>query len=356
LKKAWVWTVVLIVSIVGLIGYNVFRLNQRTPVELAALESGMITESVFASGTIEAVNMFNHFAPMSGTIETLKVKQGDPIKQGELLYSFDMSEVEKSLMLERNNLRLIEQERNSRREQWLETVKKQRLESGSFPAELETPPELSTYDVRIENQRLQIAALEEKLQLKEVTAKGDGIVTEVSIKEGALATQGAAGVVVTDMTKFRVRGKLNEFDAGRVELDLKAQVSGDAFTDIIEGRVNRISPVTVPSETSREPLIEVFVELEGDARKLRPGYSASIEIKLPGEEHLLAPLTSIHREGDNTYVFKVAEEKAVKVQVKTGLDDGERIQIIEGLQAEDQIVRDVQKGNGLREGLKVKLP
>jgi RND family efflux transporter MFP subunit len=353
LKKTWIWAVVLIVSIVGLIGYNVVRLNQKTAVELTAPESGVITESVFASGIMEAENIYSHYAPVSGTIKSVSVKVGDPVKQGELLFSYDMRDIENSLRLERNNLRLIEEERDSRRKQWLETVKKQRLDSGAFPAELEAPPELSSYDLRIENQRLQIATLEEKLQLTEVKAKGDGIVTEVSMKEGALTTQGAPGVVVTDMTKFRVRGKLNEFDAGRVELGLSAVVSGDAFADAFQGKVNRISPITVPSETSKEPLVEVFVELDGDASKLRPGYSASIEIKLPGEPHLLAPLTSILREGENTYVFKVEADKAAKIQVSTGLDDGERIQILEGLSAEERIILNVQ--NGLREGQKVKV-
>jgi multidrug efflux pump subunit AcrA (membrane-fusion protein) len=53
---------------------------------------------------------------------------------------------------------------------------------------------------------------------------------------------------------------------------------------------------------------------------------------------LLVPAESVVTTKDKTFVFTVADGKARKVAVKTGLDDGIHLEVLDGLSPDDLVV------------------
>jgi RND family efflux transporter MFP subunit len=345
MKKKVIWGTVLALSVTALAGANIYSMNKSVDVTLAAVEEGAVTETVYASGKVEAVNVQHYFAPASGVVLKLEVKPGDKVKKGQALYTLRTDELEQQLRMERNNLKMAEAER--------ENARKQNEAAGDNPLLPKQEIDLSIYDLKIENAKMSIEALEKKIAAAKVTAAKDGVVTKVDAKEGQMVMDGAAVLTVADLSALQVRANLSELDAGKVKTDLPVSVTGDAFAESYKGKVTYLAPVAdLPNPAAKDPVVEMLVTLDSTAPELRPGYNATVEIQLKEEKtHPLAPLEAVQHEGDNAYVYKVENGKAVKVSVKTGKEDEEHVEILEGLSAGDEIIASIP--DGLKAGKKV---
>lgn len=188
---------------------------------------------------------------------------------------------------------------------------------------------------------------------QKVTAEQDGFLTELQLHEGQMVMEGTPVLVITETEDLRVLASVSELDANKVKTGLPATITGDAFTDTYQGKVTYLSPIAAPAgPASKDPVVEMRIDLDQTDANLRPGYSASVEIELEQPDaHLLAPLTAIKHEGDKSYVFREENGKAVRQEVTLGLEDEEHVEILEGLQAGDKIITDIP--DDLKAGKKV---
>ncbi len=331
-KKKIIWGTVIALSVVALAGANIYRLNKSVDVTLAKAEQGAITETVFASGQLEPSAVQSYFAPGSGIVAKLEVKLGDKVKKGQALYSLRVEELEQQLRMERNNLKIAQSERDA--------ASKQEID-------------LTLADLKLENAKLTVEALEKKIAAASVTAQQDGVVTKLEIEQGQMLMEGAPSLVIADLAKLQVRANLGELDANKVKQDLAVNITGDAFDKAYRGKVIALAPTAgLPNPTAKDPVVEMIVALDESAAVLRPGYGATVEIELTeAETHPLAPLSAVKREGEKSYLFRVEKGKAVEVEVKTGKEDEEHVEILEGIGAGDEIIASVSKD--LKAGKKV---
>src|SRR5262245_1538085 len=91
MKKKWLWIGLVVVLVVLVIGANVLR-GQRGKVEgvqLAHVRVEDITSRVRAPGKIEPRTQVKVSAEVPGRIVRLAVKEGDPVRRGQLLLQLD---------------------------------------------------------------------------------------------------------------------------------------------------------------------------------------------------------------------------------------------------------------------------
>ncbi|MNN34207.1 Cobalt-zinc-cadmium resistance protein CzcB [compost metagenome] len=187
-----------------------------------------------------------------------------------------------------------------------------------------------------------------------VYASADGIVTEIAVKEGQIMAEGSQVISVADLSSYKVKANLNELDAGKVGLGMKAVVSGEAITGTYDGEVTYLSPTAVLSDTtSKDATVGMEVTLSNKSDELRPGYNVTIEMELPDKDRILVPISAVKYEGEEVYVFKVEGEKAVKSIVTIGKEGEEQIEVVTGVAKGDKVV--VEGAESLRDGDKVKV-
>lgn len=198
------------------------------------------------------------------------------------------------------------------------------------------------------------ATLEQaNIQLEEavIRAPFDGIVAELNISTGSQVSQ---QTVVAQLLSQEVEVSLNvpESMMSQVKKGQSAALRLTAYPDQdFPGEVSSIAP-TIAKDTRT---VEVKVTPIDEDGLLRSGMYATVSILAQEKKDtLVAPLAAVTTAQDQSIVYVVKDDNTVEQRpVTTGLTDNDRIEILTGLKAGEQVVTAGQAN--LVDGAKVKL-
>lgn len=192
-------------------------------------------------------------------------------------------------------------------------------------------------------QSSQTSARLEELQINlgntRIVSPVDGFVGKRNADPGAWVSQQAPVVSVVDISTLRLVANVVERDLRLVNVGDPAAVEVDAYPgDNFTGRIARVSPVLDPA--TRTATMEV--EIPNRDGRLRPGMYARVLLTIEERENttLVPRLSVVDFEGRRGVWTMDAESKARFVPVKLGIEDPERMEILDGLSPGDRIVTD----------------
>jgi HlyD family secretion protein len=145
-----------------------------------------------------------------------------------------------------------------------------------------------------------------------------------------------------DIESVFVRGKVDEADIGRVRLGQTARITTESFPErVFEGRVTQISPIGV--EKDNVTTFAVEVSIDNAAKDLKANMTANAEIVLEQfPDSLLVPEAAVTFDDKRNASVNIIDAAAPggrrKVDVKVGVGNGTRIQVLQGLKAGDRVV------------------
>ncbi len=142
-------------------------------------------------------------------------------------------------------------------------------------------------------------------------------------------------MTLSDFTVVRVQVAVPEPEAPLIAKDQPVTIHVDALPGrSFDGKITRYSYAL--DEASKTMLAES--ELPNPKLELRPGMYAIVKIGLERKEDaLLVPVEALAMEKANAFVFLLKDGKAKKTPVKTGFNDGTKVEILSGLGAEDSV-------------------
>jgi len=187
----------------------------------------------------------------------------------------------------------------------------------------------------------------------------DGVVTKRLVQEGELVaslsafSSGTPILRIEDRTALRVMLTINEIDTAKLKLGMAATVSVDAFPgDAFKGEVKKIAPAstavgaaTAGGMVSTDTVVKYEVEiwLEKSDPRLRSGMSAKCTLDVAkSEKTLTLPVEYVGKDDKGRFVEFPAKDpkgKPEQRRVKTGLETGARIEILEGVKEGDKVAR-----------------
>jgi RND family efflux transporter MFP subunit len=168
----------------------------------------------------------------------------------------------------------------------------------------------------------------------------DGAVRERQASIGQYLPAGAPVVTLVRTDPLRLRLAVPEREAGLVRAGQTVDLTVEGDANKYQGRVVRLSPVI--AEDSRTLMIEA--EVPNRQNLLRPGSFAKADIVIEsGQRVVTVPFDAIVTFAGIEKVLGVADDVAVEKRVRTGRRIGDRVEIIEGIAAGDEVV--VQPGN-----------
>lgn len=173
-----------------------------------------------------------------------------------------------------------------------------------------------------------------------LTAPTDGAIRERRVSPGEFLGAGAPVVTLVRVHPLRLRIAVPERGASRVRIGQTVRVTVEGNSNAYEGRVVRLSPAI--EEANRT--LQIEAEVPNERGLLRPGTFARAEIVTHTDQPaVLVPASAIVTFAGIEKVITVHDGKAVETRVRTGRREGDRVEIVEGLEAGAPVV--VEPGN-----------
>jgi HlyD family secretion protein len=176
-----------------------------------------------------------------------------------------------------------------------------------------------------------------------VTATVDGTVIDVPVKVGYSVIQansfnpGTSIISVADMTDMIFRGRVDESEVGKLQEGMPVEIVVGALDELkFQGKLERIAPKSLAKEGTTEFEIEAaFKPPEGVM--VRAGYSANANIVLARKDKVLAINEGLltFDAGKRFVEVQVAPDRFEKREVKVGLSDGIKAEVLSGVSPTD---------------------
>lgn len=187
-----------------------------------------------------------------------------------------------------------------------------------------------------------------RLSNTEVRAPDDGVISARSATVGAVAGAGQELFRLLRQSRMEWRAELTPSEVGRLKPGLKAVVTAASGVQV-SGTVRAIAPSADPQ--TRNVLVYVDLPKHPD---LKAGTFAQGVFDLGSSEALTVQAPSVVVRDGHSYVFVVgADGKASQRQVNTGRRVGERVEVLQGLKADEAVA--LQGAGFLNDGDLVKV-
>ncbi len=350
---------------------------------------GPIAQTITAPGVVEPVEEAKIASQIVGRVIEVRVKDGDPVKKGDLLVKLDETEARAkldSMGARIDRLKASISQAESDREKADRDLNRSKSLSNrgvATPTELadarstlqrcEALLRVSTNDLR-ESEAMRRTS-QQDLDRTEIRAPIDGVVAGLDVEMGEVVIAGTtnlAGTVlmtVGNLARMQVRAEVDEADVPLVRPGQPARVYLQADPSrSVNGTVDRVAPKGKKSDevVSFETLV-----LVGPAdRSLRSEMTATVEIEVKRSDDVLGvPVQAVvhrrrkdlpdspamkawseramgspgvrKRDSEASYVkivFVMEGGVARARPVETGISDERRVEILSGLKPTDNVI------------------
>jgi HlyD family secretion protein len=184
-----------------------------------------------------------------------------------------------------------------------------------------------------------------QLGYSEVRSPISGVITDRPLYPGEIAAAGTPLLTVMDISTVTARAHIPQQSAALLKAGDKASITVPGMDQPVTGKVSLVSPALDANSTT----VEVWVQIKNAGERLKPGTSVQVSMvarSLPGA--LAVPVaalltgqdgaTSVMVEGACPDSKTVSDRCALEREVKTGIRDDGRVQIVEGLNDGDRVV------------------
>ncbi len=378
-KKNTIKIIILILALVviaGLIIFNVKKSSGKTiPVDVEKVEREQIIQKINASGTLAPAVQVKKSAKVSARIINITVKEGDMVKNGDLLVELDSKRYEaaydqaySSLQSNIANFKKVKNELKRAKELYEnDLISEAELEAIRASAEMA--------ESQVEQAKAYLSQAKDDLDQTKILATMDGKVTRLNKEIGEMAVgstfQEDVILEISDMAEMEVIVDIDETDIVDVETGDTAEIEIDAIPDtLFKGIVSEIAhSATIKGQGTQEQVtsFEVKITVIGQDRRFRPGMSSTVDIITDTRDNALTiPIQSLtvrdkteteektdNMETEKVEVVFVVKDKsgtdnikdapannllALQREVKAGISSDTHFEILKGLEAGEYVV------------------
>jgi HlyD family secretion protein len=195
-------------------------------------------------------------------------------------------------------------------------------------------------------------AAEAQVSYSEIRTPISGVVTDRPLFPGETANSGSALVTVMDTSSLLAKVHLSQIAAQRLKLGDDASVLIAGVDDPVPAKVSLVSPALDPGSTT----LEVWLRVSNKDGKYKAG--TPVRTSIVGRTIARAvkvPLSAIltAEDGSKSVMVIGADGAAHRKPVQVGINDGQEVQISEGLTGSETVI--TTGAYGLDEGTKVKI-
>lgn len=264
---------------------------KETKFEAVPVQRGSIEVSVLATGIAEPQNRLELKPPIAGRAESIRVKEGDHVKKGQILA-------------------------------WLSSTERAALLDA---ARAKGPQELAHW--------------EDLYKPTPLMAPLDGVIIARDVEPGQSVTSQDPILVMSN--RLIIKAQVDETDIGQIRTGQPARIVLDAYPgQPVDGTVDHIAyeAITVNNVTIYE--VDILPRRVPDFMK--SGMTANVTFIVADKTEILTlPVEAVKQGDSGDYVLLPSADHSKKprrTRVETGVTDGKKIEIVSGLDENEPVL------------------
>ncbi|HEX9110382.1 MAG TPA: efflux RND transporter periplasmic adaptor subunit [Terriglobales bacterium] len=401
-RRWWVTALPILAGAIVLAAF-VSRRDDSVPVRTAVIVQTTIRSLISTNGKIEPVNNFEAHAPATTSVRRVLVKEGDFVKEGQLLLILDDADVraqaaraqtlmkaaqadlsaverggnqEEVLNLDAQSVKARTDRDSAQRN--LDALKRLEQQGAASAGEVRdaenslaradaqltllqqkqtkrySKPEVARVGAQRAEAQATYDAAQEVLAKSNVRAPFDGIAYSLPVKQGGFVAAGDLLLQVADLRKVLVRAFVDEPDVGKLAPGDPIEVTWDAIPGRVwQARVTAI-PSTVRLRGSRN-VGETTCIVDNKDLKLLPNVNVGVTIVAAAHDNVLVvPREAVRMDDTRPYVLQVVGHELKRRDVETSLSNLTQVEVTRGLSARDVIAINSSNGKPIGNGTQVK--
>jgi multidrug efflux pump subunit AcrA (membrane-fusion protein) len=193
---------------------------------------------------------------------------------------------------------------------------------------------------------------EAQLSYSEIRSPIAGVVTDRPLYPGEMAAAGTPLITVMDVSKVIARVHIPQNDAALLKVGDSAKITAPGIEEPVPGKITVVSPALDPNSTT----VEVWIEAVNPKQLLRPGSTAQVSMVAKSvNDALVVPASALltGTDGATSVMVVGTDGRAHQKAVKVGIKQGDDVQLLDGVQAGDQVV--TSGAYGLPDNTKIKI-
>jgi HlyD family secretion protein len=410
-RKKLLWIIgLLLVAIIAIAVVVSGKKENLIVIQTEKIKKRDITQIVTATGKIQSETEVNISAEVSGEIISLPFKEGDEVKKNDLLvkikqeaYAPQLQQQNAAIQVAESNMK-VNEVTLKKYQQELDRIKQLQNKGLATDSELDNAQnnvdqalaQLNSNAAIINQQRTGLSQIRYDISKTTIYSPIEGTVTQLNNELGekvlgTISNQGSDIMTISDLSKMECQVEVGETDVTSVNIGDTAKIEIDAFPNkIFTGYVYEIANTAKTTGVGTQDAVVNFIVkiriLNNDV-DLRPGMSCTVDIEVEKRSNVLSvPIQSVTtreemkndgmgKDAENENMKRESEEKlnrkqkpkevifivdnnsSKKEEVKTGISDDAYIEIIEGVQEDQEVVKGSFKAinKELEDGSKVKI-
>ena len=180
----------------------------------------------------------------------------------------------------------------------------------------------------------------------------NGVVADRPLYAGEMASAGTPLITVMDISRIVARVNVPQAQATAVKIGQPATITETDNGEKLEGKVTVVSPATDPNSTT----VQVWITSANPGERFKPGAAvhAAIEIGIIRNALVVPASAILPGEEGGTAVLTVSSDSTAHLRpVEVGVRYGDKAQILNGVQAGEEVV--TVGGLGVDDKAKVKV-
>ncbi|MDZ7670381.1 MAG: efflux RND transporter periplasmic adaptor subunit [Gammaproteobacteria bacterium] len=307
-------------------------------VQVATAEHHSMAETVRGIGTLRALQTVELRPETAGRITHMRFEEGGRVAAGEVLFELDTRKLDRELMSRTAALEAAEARQENAERELARVERLFEQNAASEDARDQAATELRAARAEVRRLESEVSLARERLADMRIRAPFDGMISDALVDEGDFVQAGALLGTTYQTGALEIEFTVPERHSGRIAAGQHVDLTVSAYPNrTFSATTTFVSPSV--SDDTRDFLVKA--RLENPDALLKPGtFATALLTVAERDDALVIPEEALIATREGYMVFIVNDEdRAQRRRVDIGLRNPGIVEVTEGLEPGDRVVR-----------------
>ena len=308
--------------------------------EVVTTEPAELRQVMQLTGTLRAVDQVTVKAKVAAEVRAVMVREGEPVKAGQVVVKLDTSEYEARVAQARGNLNNARAQMEiaaKARDSNLALVDKGFISKNAFD---NSASQYAGAKASVDSAQGALDIVLKSLNDTVSRAPISGLVSMRHVQPGEKVAVDSRLLDIVNLQQLELEAAVPSSEISKVAIRQKVELRIEGLSQRFDGKVVRINPATQAGSRS----VPVYVQVANPQNLLRVGMFVDGRLLLNSKSGVVTlPQSAARKVNDGSFVFAIVNNKIERLPVTLGstglVGDEHHIEITSGLEFGTQVIR-----------------